>query len=462
MPMFDLRAIMLDPARLMDRKERYTELLPRLASWGYNVLHFHITDDEGCRMVFPRRPELASPGAFTAEEMKALVERARDLGIEVIPEIEALGHTRYITQHEKYTDLAEPVPRGGFNAICPTHPETRAVIGDLLADAADIFTADTIHVGLDEVRFGECPRCGPRASEDRFVGHALWIHETVRALGKRSAMWGDHMLTSERIADAMPRDVLVFDWHYEARVDPGTIEFFLDRGFEVVEAPAAVAHCSARLAPTRVAKDNLRHATAAALAYRGRGLRGIDVTAWTPYRHFAGVAEPMVAFGGHLLTTEVESGDFWRAFAAEHYGLGGEDASALEEFYDALLPPRDFDDLVWRARGSGPGGREYRRMAAALRGRMGPIAKALSGAASRATRHADDLRGIALTADVAAAIADAAAGTIGAVSEELVARVEAAWTRDRDAATLETHGHRAVSDRPRDCLLCILDRCRRA
>lgn len=56
---FDVRGVMLDPARLMDRKGEYFSLLPHLKDWGYNLLHLHLTDDQGSRLVFPRRPELA-------------------------------------------------------------------------------------------------------------------------------------------------------------------------------------------------------------------------------------------------------------------------------------------------------------------------------------------------------------------------------------------------------------------
>ena len=67
------RGVMLDLARGMERKSFYLEILPHLRDWGYNLLHLHLLDDQGCRLVFPRRPGLASPDAFTPGEMRALV-----------------------------------------------------------------------------------------------------------------------------------------------------------------------------------------------------------------------------------------------------------------------------------------------------------------------------------------------------------------------------------------------------
>src|SRR4030095_13608473 len=136
-----VRGIMLDLARLMDQKHSYFELLPELARWGYNLVHLHLSDDQGCRLKLPRRPELASRDAFSVEEMRAFIAEARGHGISVMPEMECLGHVRYIVNCDRYRYLAEPVALQGFefNALCPHHPETRPLLADLLADIREVF-----------------------------------------------------------------------------------------------------------------------------------------------------------------------------------------------------------------------------------------------------------------------------------------------------------------------------------
>jgi N-acetyl-beta-hexosaminidase len=119
---FARRAVMLDPARLMEKKAYYRGLLPWLREWGYNTLHFHLTDDQGSALAFPSHPELAKDGAFTADEMREFVKAASKLGISVIPEIESLGHTRCITGRREYRKLGA-APESGFNSLDPDNED---------------------------------------------------------------------------------------------------------------------------------------------------------------------------------------------------------------------------------------------------------------------------------------------------------------------------------------------------
>ncbi len=238
------RGLMLDLARGMERQEYYFDLLPWLREWGYNLLHLHLIDDQGCRLVFPSRPELASAGAFDPGQMRRLVAEARRCGIEVIPEIECLGHASLLN--------ALPCFGGGrrrrsskrpFNALDPEHCATRPLLEGLLRDAAAIFPGGIIHVGLDEVGLSSVARYRT-TPKDRlwrvFTEHASWVHDTVRRLGKRPAMWGDHILSCRQMAALFEKDLIVFDWHYRPGVDPESVDFLTSAGFETWGAPATV------------------------------------------------------------------------------------------------------------------------------------------------------------------------------------------------------------------------------
>lgn len=98
------------------------------------------------RVVFPR---LAKDGAFTADEMKQFVGEASTLGIDVIPEIESLGHTRYITRLRTYRTLGA-APKKAFNSLDPRCKAVRVLLTELFEDTAAIFRSDILHVGLDE------------------------------------------------------------------------------------------------------------------------------------------------------------------------------------------------------------------------------------------------------------------------------------------------------------------------
>jgi len=228
---------MLDMARLLEKREYYYGLLPWLREWGYNVLHLHVTDDEGCALAFPSHPELATSVSFTPEEMKALIKEAGRHGLIVIPELETLGHTRFITGNLKHRHLGcVKGRRSPFNSIHPKKKETRMVLRDLLQDMAAIFPGEIIHAGLDEVDMSAFPEYRELARTDQwraFATHAAWVHEEIRRLGKRPAMWGDHILDSPKMAGRFKKDVLVFDWHYDAPFYPASLDLLLDKGFEV-------------------------------------------------------------------------------------------------------------------------------------------------------------------------------------------------------------------------------------
>ena len=106
-PAFKYRGVMLDLARLTERHDYYLSFLPWLSKWGYNLLHLHFTDDQGCALRFPSRPELATPHAFTADEMREFAAEARRHGLEIVPEIECWGHTDFITRLKRYRHLRE-------------------------------------------------------------------------------------------------------------------------------------------------------------------------------------------------------------------------------------------------------------------------------------------------------------------------------------------------------------------
>ncbi len=153
----EIKGIMLDPARVMETRGTYSDFLKLFAQWGYNTLFWHFCDDNACRMVFPSHPELATAHAWTADETRAFIQEANELGIQVIPEVECFGHTGYITQNPAYQHLRDGLEGKEFSALAPLHPESRALLEDLLGDVCDVFKAPWVHLGMDETAFGDHP-----------------------------------------------------------------------------------------------------------------------------------------------------------------------------------------------------------------------------------------------------------------------------------------------------------------
>lgn len=328
------RGVMLDMARLIEKPETYFRLLPHVSGWGYNLLHLHFTDDQGCALRYRSHPELATPHAFSIAAMKEFVQAARSHGLEVIPELECFGHTGFITRCKRYRHLAEVTLRHNrFSGICAFHPETRSLLSDLIHETIDIFQPRILHAGLDEVNFGAHPYSKrllkKKNTAECFSEHVQWCHETIRAAGARMAMWGDHLLsdTTETIAKATPRDTLIFDWHYEPDPDPATLDFFIQRGFEVYGAPAVQCWHN-RILSNRWTFDNLLRF--ADYARARPGVTGLVATAWCPTRYVPGTLDYPLAFAGAMFQNgQVPDADFAADFATSFWGVKGKDARQL-------------------------------------------------------------------------------------------------------------------------------------
>lgn len=222
-PLHPFRAMHLDVARHFfgrDVVERYLDLL---AFYRFNVLHLHLTDDQGFRFDVKKRPELASKdGKYTEEDLRTIVKLAEARHITVIPEIDMPGHTRAIlASHPELSCQGKPLPVpttwGIFeDVLCPGNEDTFVLVRDVLEEVARIFPSRVIHIGGDEVpltRWSACPKCAARMKAEKTDAHGLgsYFHKRVaaivRELGREPAVW-DEALDAPAIAD----EAIVFAW----------------------------------------------------------------------------------------------------------------------------------------------------------------------------------------------------------------------------------------------------------
>ncbi|MBN1672050.1 MAG: family 20 glycosylhydrolase [Kiritimatiellae bacterium] len=339
-----IKAVMLDMARCTEKHRYYHDLVPRLAAWGYNTIFAHFTDDEGCAMRFDSHPRLASPHAFTKRDMRRWVSSAAAHGVTVIPELESFGHTVYIHGLKAYRHLREPTV-GHFNAINPLHRETRRIMRHLVRETAEVFDAPYIHMGLDEVNFGASPQVRrARRSKEKwhiFADYICAMRAETEAAGRRMMIWGDHLLKTPEIAGAVPKDIVICDWHYQVNVGPDTVEFFTERGFEVVCCPAT-SRSGDLLLPAALTQTNLQRFSRIAYA-GGRRVIGLMNTVWYPQRMLCGIEQFALALGGAWFNQpETDPRDTLRAFVRRQYGLrrGAAVADAVLEL-SRLMPSRD-------------------------------------------------------------------------------------------------------------------------
>ena len=152
---FPWRGLLLDSARHFLDVEALKRTLDGMASCKMNVLHLHLTDDQGYRLPSRAFPELPSTQHYSASELREVVEHAADLGIRVVPELDMPGHvTSWLTAYPEWgSSTAEATTRFGVHKACldPTREEVFLAIDRLLAELTEIFPDPCVHIGGDEV-----------------------------------------------------------------------------------------------------------------------------------------------------------------------------------------------------------------------------------------------------------------------------------------------------------------------
>ena len=196
-PRYAWRGLSFDVVRTFHGPETVRRVIDMLAVHKLNVLHLHLTDDQGWRIEVPARPALTEvgstgaigdrPGGFyTVAEMAELVKYAADRFITIVPEIDMPGHTGAIFR--SYPELA---PTKGFSGdiapglavgtLDPGRPETWEFVGDVLDGVIPQFpNAAYIHVGGDEA-FGM-----PVEEHAAFMERAT---QMVRDRGRLAVVW---------------------------------------------------------------------------------------------------------------------------------------------------------------------------------------------------------------------------------------------------------------------------------
>ena len=236
-----------------------------LSDHKINMLHLYFEN----RFQFDKHPKVSPPGVMTREQAVELDEYARTRFVELVPEVNCLAHLENALCVENYRRFAED-PDNPYE-ICTQNPEAVAFVEDMVRELAACFKSKYFHMGGDESsQMGTCPKCAERIEQDGgkqnlFAGHYTHVAEFIKSLGKRPMMWGDMLLRHRGAAEMMPKDIIIFDWHY-GETSVQTVKYFTSQGFDVYVCPA-MSGFSRLAAPYNRATGNI-------YKFIGEGMQG--------------------------------------------------------------------------------------------------------------------------------------------------------------------------------------------
>ncbi|HEV8080020.1 MAG TPA: beta-N-acetylhexosaminidase [Chitinophagaceae bacterium] len=195
-PRFGWRGLMFDVARHFFTKEDVKKYIDNMVRYKYNLLHLHLTDDEGWRIEIKGLPKLTEVGAwnvkkegyfgtfspptadeprtyggfYTQEDIKDLVQYAKERFVNILPEIDVPGHSlaavvsypelsctpgadKYrVRSGEPIMDWSKGAPPIALidNTLCPANEKVYAFLDKVVTQVAQLFPFEYIHMGGDE------------------------------------------------------------------------------------------------------------------------------------------------------------------------------------------------------------------------------------------------------------------------------------------------------------------------
>ena len=227
-PRFAYRGLMLDVSRHFSTKEFIKKQIDALAYYKINRLHLHLTDAAGWRLEIKKYPLLtdfaawrtdptwkkwwnggrkylrydepgASGGYYTHDDIREILEYARQHYITVIPEIEMPSHSEEVlAAYPQLSCSGEPYKNSDF---CVGKEETFTFLENVLTEVMELFPSEYIHVGGDEAgksAWKTCPKCQKRMKDEHLANvdelQSYLIHRIEKFLnnhGRRLLGWDE-------------------------------------------------------------------------------------------------------------------------------------------------------------------------------------------------------------------------------------------------------------------------------
>ena len=247
------RGYMLDESRHFFGVEKVKQILDVMATLKLNVFHWHLTDEPGWRIEIKKYPLLttvgsvgnwadaqAAPKFYTQEQIKELVKYAAARQIMIIPEIDMPGHATAACK--SYPEVSS----GGEGrwkdfTYNPCKDVTFEFLSNVLDEVVSLFPAPYIHLGADEVHYGNqiwyTDPAFKKFIKDNNLKDAIGLeHYFIRRVadmiydkGKKAIGW-DEMVD----AGVSPEKAVIMWWRHDREYQ---LKKALDKGYDVILTP---------------------------------------------------------------------------------------------------------------------------------------------------------------------------------------------------------------------------------
>ncbi len=203
-PAYSYRGVMLDVARHFFQVEDVKRYIDLISLYKMNVLHLHLSDDQGWRIEIKKWPKLTEIGGgtqvnggkggfYTQEQYTDIIKYAADHYVMVIPEIDMPGHTNAalasypeLNCNDKATELYTGT-EVGFSSLCTGKEITYQFITDVLGELAAMTPGPYLHIGGDESHVTKL---------DDYIPFVNRVQEIVGRLGKQVIGWDEIALST--------------------------------------------------------------------------------------------------------------------------------------------------------------------------------------------------------------------------------------------------------------------------
>ena len=261
-PRFAWRGLMFDVARHFFTKQQVMQFIDEMVAYKYNVLHLHLTDDEGWRIEIKSFPNLTKKGAwnvpkvgrftefskpepneprtqggfFTQDDIRELVAYAKDRFVDIMPEIDVPGHSMaaiasypelsctpeavnyQVISGEPFIDWSTDHPIAlQDNTLCPANEKVYTFLDKVFTEVASLFPFEYVHMGGDE-----CPKNywdknpqvqamrikeGLKNSQEVQAFFTRRLEKIITSKGKKMMGW-DEILEG----GGLPKNTAVMSW----------------------------------------------------------------------------------------------------------------------------------------------------------------------------------------------------------------------------------------------------------